>query len=193
MITIDLKGLLLNPQLHINVILPKLLNKIFILPVHKLIMKSILITLEIMHKKYMFNKFTISVNSMRENMVNNILIVITICLQNRHWSYMYINWMKYFFGWSHLNNSIFYYMHFWTWVKFLLTFHLLIWMIQVLIFVVYPMRNFYFLKHYHQKKHSQVSSEKKLSGCSPSFIYCNTTLYYHSYSQQREISSPSSS
>ena len=45
----SLKKLLLNPQLHINVLIPKLLNKKFILPVHQLITATLLITLSIPH------------------------------------------------------------------------------------------------------------------------------------------------
>ena len=49
--------------------------------------------------------------------------------------------MKYFFLLSHFNNSVFYSMHSWTRVYFLLNVHLLVFMMQILIRSVCPIRN----------------------------------------------------
>ena len=64
--------LLLNPQQHVNVILPKMLNQIVILPVHHFIMKPLLITLEIPNMKLMYHQLKIIGNIMQENKENNI-------------------------------------------------------------------------------------------------------------------------
>ena len=50
-ITSHFKGLLLNPQLHVNVLLPKLLNQLVILLVHQFMMTPLLVTLSIPHMK----------------------------------------------------------------------------------------------------------------------------------------------
>ena len=68
----SLKMLLLNPQLHINVLLKKLLNKIVILSVNKFVFAPLMITLVIPHMKYMYHKLTIHVNIIQGNMGNNI-------------------------------------------------------------------------------------------------------------------------
>ena len=64
--------LLLNPQLHINVIIPKLLIKIVILLVHQFIIKPLLITLAIPHMKYIYYQLTTSGKIIQEKMDNNI-------------------------------------------------------------------------------------------------------------------------
>ena len=70
---------------------------------------------------------------------------------------------KNFFEWSHLNSSVFYCIHFWTKANFLITVHLLFWNILILIFIVFPMQNVYFLKQYHQKSWSSMFGKKSFS------------------------------
>ena len=53
---------------------------------------------------------------------------------------MYRNWMKYVFEENHLNNSVYYSMHYWTRGRFLITVNLLVWMMHMLIHSVYPMQ-----------------------------------------------------
>ena len=53
-------------------------------------------------------------------------------------------------------------MNYLTRVNFLLTVHLLVLMMHILICSIYSMRNVYFMKRYHQKKHVQVSFHKKV-------------------------------
>ena len=66
MITSHRKSLILNKQLHMNVPLEIILNKIDILEVHKLRMKQVLIVLAIQHMKQMLHKLTITGKIMQE-------------------------------------------------------------------------------------------------------------------------------
>ena len=64
--------LLLNPQVHIDVLLPKLLNQILILSVNKFGMIPLLMTLSIPHMKYMYHHLSINGNIMQEKIGKNI-------------------------------------------------------------------------------------------------------------------------
>ena len=86
---------LLNPQLHINLILLKLFHKIVIIPVHQFIITTLLITFEIQHMKYMYHQLTMTGDIMPEKIGRDIWIVIITGIHIIHWSNMYRNWMEY--------------------------------------------------------------------------------------------------
>ena len=64
--------LLLNPLLHINVILRGLINQIVILTVHQFIITPRLIILPVLHMNHMCHWLTMIINIMRENMGNSL-------------------------------------------------------------------------------------------------------------------------
>ena len=71
-ITSCLEMLLLNTQLHMNVVALILLNKMVILKAHQFIMTPLMIILAIAHIKQMYHQLKMSEKIMQEHMVNNL-------------------------------------------------------------------------------------------------------------------------
>ena len=122
---------LLNPQLHMNVLHQIMWNKIVILIVNQFRTVPLLVILSIPHIKQMYHKLKTSGNSIQEKLGKNLWKTTTTGLHIRDWSNMYINWMNYFYEQSYFNRSVFYSINSWTSVTLLLTFHLLVWMMNI--------------------------------------------------------------
>ena len=95
MITSHCKSSLLNQQPHMNVLLPIMLNKLFILSVNQFKQTLLLIILLIPHTKHMYHQLTMSGNIIQENMGKNPWIIITAGWQIWDTRDKYINWMKF--------------------------------------------------------------------------------------------------
>ena len=98
---------------------------------------------------------------MLENIGENILKPITAGLKTTDWSDMYRNLMIYTFEQSRFNNSVFYSIHSWTRLKFLIIVHLLFLMMQILISIFIQCKKFIFYNHIN-KNHGKVSLDIKV-------------------------------
>ena len=131
--------------LHMNVLLCILLKKISVLTAYKFIMTSLMKVYSVMNMKHMLHQSITNGNIMKENMVKNFRKIITTGLQSRKWRKTHSNQMKYFER-SHLDISAFYFIYFWTRVNLMLNVNWVVWKMKVLISILYPMQNVYFLR-----------------------------------------------